>query len=67
MNENNTFYFLNHKMLDLDERQQELYRDMLKNHGEKIYTLYIKLIEKNNVINPTSIGLKYSNSLMNSK
>lgn len=36
MNENNTFYFLNHKMLDLDERQQELYRDMLKNNGEKI-------------------------------
>ena len=36
MDENNTFYFLNHKMLDLDERQQELYRDMLKNHGEKI-------------------------------
>ena len=36
MDENNTFYFLNHKMLDLDERQQELCRDMLKNHGEKI-------------------------------
>lgn len=34
MDENNTFYFLNHKMLDLDERQQELYQDMLKNHGE---------------------------------
>ena len=35
MNENNTFYFLNHKMLDLDERQQELYTDMLRK-GEEI-------------------------------
>ena len=36
MTKDETFYFLNHNMLDLDERQQELYRDMLKNHGEKI-------------------------------
>ena len=35
MNENNTFYFLNHEMRDLDVRQRELYTDMLRK-GEEI-------------------------------
>lgn len=38
MTKDETFYFLNHEMRDLDDRQQELYRDMLRK-GEEIVNI----------------------------